>query len=159
MSALAGRVDYPMFVVTASNGAETSGCLVGFLTQCSILPARLLVCLSKENHTAVVAGGASALGVHLLGRDQRPLASLFGARTGDREDKLAGVRWHRGTTGAPLLDDCAAWVEGTVRDRFDLGDHVGHLVDPVAGGGGGAPGLLAYSQVRDLQPGHPPGER
>lgn len=158
MSALVGRANYPMYVVTASGGGETSGCLVGFLTQCSILPARLFVCLSKENHTASVAAGAGALGVHLLGRDQLAMASLFGARTGDHDDKLAGVHWHEGAAGAPILDDCAAWVEGRVRERVDLGDHVGHLLDPVAGGGGGAPGLLFYNQVRDLPPGHPPGE-
>jgi flavin reductase (DIM6/NTAB) family NADH-FMN oxidoreductase RutF len=157
MAALAGRSDYPMYVVTALDGDEPSGCLVGFLTQCSILPARLLVCISKENHTASVAAGAAALGVHLLGEDQVDVAAVFGGHTGDREDKMARVRWHRGTTGAPILDRCAAWVEGRVRRRLDLGDHVGHLLDPIAGGGGGAPGQLRYAQVRGLRPGHPPG--
>jgi flavin reductase (DIM6/NTAB) family NADH-FMN oxidoreductase RutF len=147
-----------MYVVTAFDDNEPSGCLVGFLTQCSILPARLLVCISKENHTEKVAARAPSLGVHLLGEDQRALAALFGERTGDRDQKMGDVPWHPGATGAPILEVCAAWVEGVVRERFDLGDHVGHLVDPVAGGGGGARGELYYSQVRDLHPGHPPGE-
>jgi flavin reductase (DIM6/NTAB) family NADH-FMN oxidoreductase RutF len=158
MAAFADRADYPMHVVTAFDGVEPSGCLVGFLTQCSILPARLLGCISKVNYTASVATGARGLGVHLLGRDQLALAAAFGEHTGDREDKMAQVRWHAGATGAPILDECAAWVEGTVRQRFDLGDHVGYLLDPVAGGGGGASGELRYAQVRNLRPGHPPGE-
>lgn len=161
MAALVDRADYPMFVVTAFDGAEASGCLMGFLTQCSILPARLLVCISKENRTASVAAGSRGLGVHLLGEDQLAMAAVFGEGTGDRIDKFErpDVAWHPGVTGAPIVEACAAWVEGTIRARFDLGDHVGHLLDPVAGGGGGAGGLLRYGQVRDLRPGHPPGER
>jgi flavin reductase (DIM6/NTAB) family NADH-FMN oxidoreductase RutF len=156
MAAIADRSDYPMYVVTARGDDGPSGCLVGFLTQCSILPARLLVCISKENHTASAASAAGALGVHLLGHGQTGLAALFGEHTGDREDKMARVRWHPGSTGAPILDECAAWVEGTVRVRLDLGDHVGHVLDPTGGGGGGAPGVLRYAQVRDFRPGHPP---
>lgn len=158
MSALASRADYPLYVVTVSDGTETSGCLVGFVTQCSILPARMIVCISKENHTARVAASAPALGVHLLGAGQEETAALFGEATGDRTDKLARVGWHRGQTGAPVLDECAAWVEGTVVQRLDVGDHVAHVLDPVAGGAGGARGQLRYAQVRDLRPGHPPGE-
>ncbi len=32
---LVGSMDYPMFVVTVNAGGERSGCLVGFVTQCS----------------------------------------------------------------------------------------------------------------------------
>jgi flavin reductase (DIM6/NTAB) family NADH-FMN oxidoreductase RutF len=155
-SAMVGRLDYPMFVVTAISATSPSGCLAGFVTQCSIVPARFLVCLSKENHTAGVAARAGALGVHLLGADQLDLAGIFGELTGDRTDKFELVEWHRGTTGVPLLPHCAAWLEGPVLHRFDLGDHVGHVVEPVAGGGGGAPGELLYSSAKHLHPGHPP---
>lgn len=155
---MVARADYPMYVVTAADGDERSGCLAGFVTQCSIHPARFLICVSKENHTAPVAERSPALGLHLLGADQVETASVFGELTGDRTDKLALVAWHRGSTGVPILDDCAAWVEGPVLERFDLGDHVGHLVTPVAGGGAGRRGQLTFSRVRHLQPGHPAGE-
>lgn len=154
-AAMVAAGDYPMFVVTAAGGGEVSGCLAGFVTQCSIHPPRYLVCLSKENHTFPVAARATGLGLHLLGRDQHALASFFGELTGDRADKLAQVGWRRGTTGTPLLSECAAWIEGRVLDRIDLGDHVGHLVEAVAGGRGRHPGQLLFSRVRDLHPGHP----
>jgi flavin reductase (DIM6/NTAB) family NADH-FMN oxidoreductase RutF len=155
-AALVGRVDYPMYIVTASAGTALSGCLAGFVTQCSILPAHFLVCISKENHTIAIAERAGALGLHLLGSDQLDLARIFGELTDDRTDKFALVDWHPGATGAPVLDLCAAWFEGRVLQRFDLGDHVGHLVEPLAGGGGGAPGQLWYSSARHLHAGHPP---
>lgn len=155
-AALVARVDYPMFVVTAIADTAPSGCLAGFVTQCSIVPARFLVCVSKENHTMGTAAQTGALGVHLLGSEQLDVARIFGELTGDRSDKFAFVEWHAGVTGVPLLHECAAWFEGRVLDRVDFGDHVGHLVEPVAGGGGGAAGELWYSSARHLHAGHPP---
>jgi flavin reductase (DIM6/NTAB) family NADH-FMN oxidoreductase RutF len=155
---MARRLDYPMFVVTASDGEETSGCLAGFVTQCSIVPTRFFVCVSKENHTSPVAERAPALGLHLLGADQHDLAAVFGELTGDDTDKLALVSWHRGPAGCAVLDQCAAWIEGRVLERVDVGDHVGYVVEAVAGGEGPHAGQLSYSAVRDLEAGHPPGE-
>ncbi len=150
------RLDYPLFVVTVLAEGEPSGCLAGFVTQCSISPSRFLVCVSKENHTLSVAERSAALGLHLLGREQLDLARVFGELTGDVTDKFALVEWHPGETGVPILDRCAAWLEGPVVERLDLGDHVGHLVDPVAGGGAGEAGELLYSAAKHLDPGHPP---
>lgn len=155
LAPLVDRLDYPMFVVTAAGPEGPSGCLVGFATQCAMAPARLLVCLSVRNHTFAVAGRAPALAVHLLGRDQDELAAHFGEQTGDAVDKFRSCAWRPGTTGAPILDDCAAWVEGWVVDRLALGDHGGFVLDPVAGGAGGRQGLFSFSQARRFEPGHP----
>ncbi|HEV3001376.1 MAG TPA: flavin reductase, partial [Solirubrobacteraceae bacterium] len=59
---LVSDLDYPMFIVTATNGRERAGCLVGFATQTSIRPGRFLVCLSEKNRTYRVAGAAEFLG-------------------------------------------------------------------------------------------------
>ena len=55
---LTGELDFSMLVVTAFDGRERAGCLVGFSTQCSIDPPRYLVCISTANHTARVAAGS-----------------------------------------------------------------------------------------------------
>ncbi len=154
-AALIERLDYPMFVVTASDGIRHSGCLVGFATQCSIEPYRFVVCLSVENHTYRVAKRSRGLGVHLLGADQLALAALFGHETGDEVDKFSRCRWRRGATGVALLPDCAAWLEGTIEDQVPLGDHVGMVLAPIDGGGGPAGGLLTYSRTAAIEPGHP----
>lgn len=151
-------LDYPMFVVTAvhEQTGERSGCLVGFATQCSIDPARLLVCLSRTNHTYRVAARAPLLAVHGLGSQDGDLAELFGTRTGDEIDKFARCAWYPGPRGVPLLRRCGYRVVGAVLDRFDLGDHDGFLLRPVevsAGGQGQRP--LMFSAVRDLSAGHP----
>src|ERR1700728_3923 len=83
-------VDYPLYVVTVrSSDADMSGCLAGFVTQCSIAPPHFLVCISKANHTLAVAERSSGMGLHLLGEDQVELARVFGEETGDLVDKFA----------------------------------------------------------------------
>jgi flavin reductase (DIM6/NTAB) family NADH-FMN oxidoreductase RutF len=149
-------LDYPMFVVTTRAGDERAGCLVGFSSQVSINPPRYLVGLSKRNHTyRVAADGATHLAVHLLAKEHRELARLFGGQTGDRVDKFSRCRWSDSPEGLPILTDAAAWFAGRILDRFDLGDHVGHLVEPVFGAAPDRFGdLVTFADVKDLEPGH-----
>ena len=77
-------VDYPYYVVTVrAPDAEMSGCLAGFVAQCSIDPPNFLVCISKVNHTFAVAEQRRAWGSTFSGSDQGELARLFGEETGD----------------------------------------------------------------------------
>ncbi|MGV1086350.1 MAG: flavin reductase family protein [Mycobacterium sp.] len=149
-------LDYPMWVVTTRAGDRRAGCLVGFSSQVSIHPPRFLVGLSKLNHTyRTTQCGATHLAVHLLPRDQRDLARLFGGETGDRVDKFGQCSWRDGPSGLPILADAAAWFAGRILSRFDFGDHVGHLLEPVAGQASAAlTDLLTFADVRDLEPGH-----
>lgn len=152
---LSGRLDYPMFVVTArAPDGERAGCLVGFSTQASIDPLRYLVAVSERNHTYRVALRSSRLAVHALSQSAREVAVLFGTQTGDDVDKFARCAWHDGPDAVPVLDDAAAWFSGPVLTTLPFGDHVGFLLAPDSGEcSAGAP-LLTFSDVRDLEPGH-----
>jgi flavin reductase (DIM6/NTAB) family NADH-FMN oxidoreductase RutF len=148
-------LDYPMYVVTVGTPEGVrAGCLIGFATQCSIDPPRLLVCLSKANHTYRLAQNAPRLAVHRLGPDQHDLAELFGAATGDEVDKFAQCAWRSDPTGVPLLTDAPGHVVGEVLEQVDLGDHVGFLLDVLEATGPDRGPALAFSAVRDLSPGH-----
>jgi flavin reductase (DIM6/NTAB) family NADH-FMN oxidoreductase RutF len=147
--------DYSLYVVTAWADDEPSGCLAGFVTQASIDPVHFIVCVSKINHTFGIAVRSSSLGLHLLGADQRETASLFGEQTGDVVDKFARVQWRRGVRGAPILGECAAWIEGRVIDRMDGGDHEAFLIAVVDGGSGAHAGRLTKKDASDFTPGHP----
>lgn len=156
LQALVATIDYPMFVVTtAAADGERAGCLVGFATQCSLEPARFLVCISRRNHTLRVARRAEVVVVHFLGSGDVGLARLFGENTGDEVDKFARCTWDPGPGGAPIVRDCRGWVAGRVIERFDCGDHVAFLLDPVASDARRANDVpLGFQDVRDLDPGH-----
>jgi flavin reductase (DIM6/NTAB) family NADH-FMN oxidoreductase RutF len=156
---LCARLDNPMAIVTAYDGRERSGCLVGFHTQCSIDPPRYIVCLSKTNHTIGIALNAARLVVHILHKDQHDLAELFGGTTADAigaEEKFARCAWKPDGDGTPIIAGCD-WFAGTVRERTDLGDHVAHIIDVTACAIVHEPGpQLGFQAVSGMKPGHPP---
>jgi flavin reductase (DIM6/NTAB) family NADH-FMN oxidoreductase RutF len=150
------EVDYPVFVVTTvdRDSGERAGCLVGFVTQCSIDPVRFVVCLSERNHTYRVALRSDTLAIHLLSAQRQDLAELFGSNTGDEIDKFARCEWTPGPGGVPLLTRASRWFAGTVLDRSRLGDHTGFVVSPSAGDVNDDEPPLMFSSVRHLPPGH-----
>lgn len=147
-------LDYPMFVVTTTDGRERSGCLVGFTTQVSIDPPRFLVCLSIRNHTHRVAQAASLLAVHVLGQGQRELSELFGEQTGDEIDKFSRCEWRPGPGGVPLLDGVLRLFVGRVLETTPLGDHTGFLLEPVLVEAASSAEGLTFEDVKDMDPGH-----
>ncbi len=151
---LVGQLDYPMLIVTAAAGGERSGCIVGFASQTSIDPPRFLVCLSRNNRTYRVARRAAALAVHFVPADAPALAELFGGQTGDDVDKFARCAWHEGPEGLPVLDDCGNWFAGRVLQTFDLGDHVGFLLDPIDAHAQPGP-QFPFHRAKRIDPGHP----
>jgi flavin reductase (DIM6/NTAB) family NADH-FMN oxidoreductase RutF len=147
-----------MTIVTTRAGDEMDGCLVGFSTQCSIDPVRQLVCLSVKNRTYELARLATHLVVHPLhdATHDHALARLFGEHTARDTDKFAQCGWTEGPSGVPILVGLD-WFAGPVVERFDVGDHVAHVVDVTAGSAPRAhePWLM-LRDVLDLDPGNPP---
>jgi flavin reductase (DIM6/NTAB) family NADH-FMN oxidoreductase RutF len=158
LARLARATDSPMAIVTAAGpDGERSGCLVGFWTQCSIHPPRVLACISKANHTFPVAIGAEVLAVHWLAGDDRSLAELFGGATGDEVDKFERCAWQPGPGGVPVVDGVKGWVAGPVIDRVDLGDHVAFVIQAEAGAAADASAEeLGFQAVKAVEPGHAP---
>jgi flavin reductase (DIM6/NTAB) family NADH-FMN oxidoreductase RutF len=150
------ELDYPMFIVTASDGHERAGCLVGFATQCSIDPPRFLACLSDKNRTYRVALRTDVLIVHLVPASGRALAELFGGETGDEVDKFERVAWHEGPRGAPVLDEIGNWFAGEILDRVIVGDHVAFVLEPLEAAADASEGQFDFHRAKAIAPGHEP---
>jgi flavin reductase (DIM6/NTAB) family NADH-FMN oxidoreductase RutF len=152
---LVDMLDNTMYVVTTQADGELSGCLVGFATQASIHPARFIAGISKANHTCRIAARSDFLAVHVVDRRHIGLARLFGGETGDEVNKFDRCAWHTGPERMPILDDAAGWFVGRTLERVDLGDHIGYLLDPVAGAiVDPSNDLVSSTDVAGLTPGH-----
>jgi flavin reductase (DIM6/NTAB) family NADH-FMN oxidoreductase RutF len=154
---LVAGLDYPMFIVTAYDGRERSGCLIGFATQCSIHPPRFIVCISVRNHTFRVLGnGVEVVVVHLVPADAEDLAELFGSQTGDDVDKFSRTAWREGPAGAPVLERCENWFAGRILQCIPAGDHFAYLLAPIAAHSGGRERGFTFHRARvmELEPGH-----
>jgi flavin reductase (DIM6/NTAB) family NADH-FMN oxidoreductase RutF len=153
-------LDAPLIVVTASDGSERAGCLVGFHGQSSIEPARFCVWLSKANHTYRIALRATHLGIHFLTGVDLPLAEHFGTLTGDDRDKFTGMEVHTGVGHVPVLHACAnrLVVRRTVLVD-EGGDHVCVAAEVVSAQSTGPFVPLRLSQASHLEAGHGSEER
>jgi len=144
----------PLLIVTLQHAGTRAGCLIGFGSQVSIDPQRFLACLSDKNRTyRLAAQGAGHMAIHVVPPEASELAELFGGQTGDDMDKFARCAWHEGPEGLPILDACPDWFAGRVLERRALGDHVGFLLEPIAGRFTGA-GCLRLEHSLDIDPGH-----
>ena len=151
---LVAQLDYPMFIATVAAGGERAGCLIGFATQCSILPPRFLAGISDKNRTYRVANGATAMGIHLVPEDANELAELFGGETGDDVDKFERCDWRSGPEDVPLLDGCPNRFVGRIVERIDFGDHVGLMLEPFYAEEDAEAGQLGFHRAKRIDPGH-----
>jgi len=74
---------------------------------------------------------SNAFALHILNRSQKELLKIF--KGPDPEEKFSNINWESGKTGAPILKDCIAWLELTVRERHSPGNHTLFIGEVIAG--------------------------
>ena len=155
-----------MVIVTARDrDGNRAGCLVGFASQCGVEPPRYAVWLSVRNHTFEVASGSDHLAVHVLAKDRRPLAELFGSLTEHDQDKFGRCEWDDGPFGLPILRQAAGWFAGPARrvsasgepapNGSVSGDHELLVISPQVAHGRLEAQPLSFQDVKDLNTGNP----
>lgn len=113
---------YPTGVVAiaAMHADQPMGMTVNSFTSISLQPALTAVSVARTSTTWPALATHPRLGLSVLGHNQGPLARQLSARTGDR---FAGTYWHSTEEGAVLLDGAALWLECSVHEVLDGGDH------------------------------------
>ncbi len=79
------------------------------------------------------------------------LAGRFGTDTNDARDKLSGIEWRHGLSGAPFLANALGFFDCAVRAESAAGDHrlvVGAVIDGALLRPDAQP--LVYSDTGDL---------
>lgn len=126
-----GCMVHGIYVLTASYKGEINGMIASWVSQVSYEPPLIMVAIHPDrySHRFVERGGSFAL--HLISREQKDLLSRF--KGPDPAAKFAGIRWAKGMTGAPVLQDCIAYFECTVKTSFNPGNHTMFLGEVVGG--------------------------
>jgi flavin reductase (DIM6/NTAB) family NADH-FMN oxidoreductase RutF len=55
-----------------------------------------------------------------------------------------------------VLAECPNWFVGRILERFDVGDHRGHLLEPLEARAGRDQPELGFQDAKDIEPGHEP---
>ena len=97
---------------------------VGFACQSfaalSLDPPLVLFCPTKASRSWAAIEASGHFCVNILAENQQHVSARFGSR---EPDKFAGIDWHPGHLGAPVLDGTLAHLECTVDSVHEGGDH------------------------------------
>ncbi len=112
-------------VVTTAVGDRLAGMTVSAFNSLSLDPPMILVCLSKDSHTAQFVMDTKKFGVSFLGDHQAHLSDRFAGRIAsiDHENRFTGVPIHTAVTGAPILSEAVGWMDCEVSQAYDGATH------------------------------------
>lgn len=124
-----GRFCTGVVLATGSLGGVPAGFAAQSFVSLSLEPALVALCPAKTSSSWPRLRAAGRFCINVLGADQKPLCDAF-ARSGG--DKFAGVPWHAGVSGSPIIDGVLAYVDCELQAEHDGGDHtiaVGRVLD------------------------------
>lgn len=125
-------ISYGMYIVTAKSEEEFAGSTVTWLSQASMTPPLVMMALEDESHTFKAVETSGAFVVNMLGTGQKDIAQRFFKHPHVENEKMHGIPFKSGVTGAPVLLDLPAYVECKVTDIVKRGDHfvvVGEVIE------------------------------
>jgi flavin reductase (DIM6/NTAB) family NADH-FMN oxidoreductase RutF len=109
-------------IVTGTDGDQPVGFTIGSFTSVSLDPPLVGFLPQKDSDTweAMAPGGSFC--VNILSRHQADLCWKF-AKSDNEAERFTDVMWHAGPTGSPIIDRAVAWIDCTVEQVYEMGDH------------------------------------
>ena len=116
-----GRNPTGVCVIAAFDTAGAPiGMTVGTFSSVSLDPPLVSFMPQKTSSTWPAIRAAERFSVSVLSADQEGIARRFGRRV---EDRFEGCEWSTSGTGLPRIDDALAWLDCTIEEVVDAGDH------------------------------------
>jgi flavin reductase (DIM6/NTAB) family NADH-FMN oxidoreductase RutF len=116
-----GQLASGVSVVSMRVDGEDHGFTATSVTSLSLTPMLVLVCVAHGQRCHDLLQAAGHFAVSLLHSAQTELGVRFA--TDPAEQRFEGLTPVRAHTGAPILPDCLAWLDCSVREILPGGDH------------------------------------
>ena len=118
-------------VVTSADGGAMYGLTASAVTSVSLEPPLVLVCVDRTADTHDAIERSESFAVNTLAADGEALSRRFA--TYPVGEKFDGVAYRVEETGAPVLEAALAWVDCTLRQAYEGGDHTIFVGEVLAG--------------------------
>jgi flavin reductase (DIM6/NTAB) family NADH-FMN oxidoreductase RutF len=132
------RLAASVVVISARLGDGFRGLTATTLVSISAEPPMVLVGLERSTLTRNAVIESKAFNVSVLTRSQEFIAERFAGRAPAVAAAWNEVPHHLSASGIPLIDGCAAWLECTLAQVHEAGDHdicVGAVENAIKGAG------------------------
>jgi flavin reductase (DIM6/NTAB) family NADH-FMN oxidoreductase RutF len=130
--ALFRRLTHGVYVIGVADGPARAAFTAAWVMQASFDPPLLALSVHPGNASWPILERSRGFAVSVLRRGQLELARHFGTTSARDHDKLAGIRWRPGRTGAPVLSDALAFFDCERGPVLPAGDHrvvLGRVLD------------------------------
>ena len=140
-------------VVTCHREGGIHGMTASAFCSVSLEPPLVLVCINHRNKTHGYLQEQRAFGVHILGSDMDELSDRCAGFRGEAGHWLSDVPHFTATTGAPILEGTLAWMDCSLWQAYEGGDHTIYVGEIQAGGTAEGEPLLWFERgYRRLDP-------
>jgi flavin reductase (DIM6/NTAB) family NADH-FMN oxidoreductase RutF len=125
-------IPYGLYVLTGeSKDGRICAATVNWVTQASFEPPLIVAGVKVDSAAHAVIKDAKSFALNILGKGQQAMAFAF-FKTVERDGtRIGNEPFRTGQTGAPILENVPAFVECTLVDTVERGDHsifVGQVV-------------------------------
>jgi flavorubredoxin/flavin reductase (DIM6/NTAB) family NADH-FMN oxidoreductase RutF len=119
-----GRIVGSLCVLTAKEGDRSSAMLASWVSQASFSPPGLTIAVAKERAVETLTHTGNKFVLNIL-REGNHLGLMkhFLKPFGPGQDRFADVAAEEAENGSPILTDALAYLECSVQNRMESGDH------------------------------------
>jgi len=117
-----GRIVGSLCVVTTKHGDISSAMLASWVSQATFNPPGITVAVAKDRAIESMLHSGDKLVLNVLA-EGRQLRKHFMKSFAPGEDRFANVATETADNGCPILTDALAYLECTVNNRMEAGDH------------------------------------
>ncbi|MCC5644956.1 diflavin flavoprotein [Nostoc sp. CHAB 5824] len=119
-----GRIVGSLCVLTAKEGDRSSAMLASWVSQASFSPPGLTIAVAKERAVETLTHTGNKFVLNILKEGNHlGLMKHFLKPFGPGQDRFTDVAAEEAENGSPILTDALAYLECSVQNRMESGDH------------------------------------
>ncbi|AVH62607.1 diflavin flavoprotein [Nostoc sp. 'Peltigera membranacea cyanobiont' N6] len=119
-----GRIVGSLCVLTAKEGDRSSAMLASWVAQASFNPPGLTIAVAKERAVETLTHSGNKFVLNILKEGNHlGLMKHFLKPFGPGQDRFADIAAEVAENGSPILTDALAYLECSVQNRMESGDH------------------------------------
>ena len=126
-------IPYGLYVLTVDDGAGTvAAATVNWVTQTAFAPPLVVVGVKADSSAHAIIKDTKTFALNMLGKDQKGQAFTFFKPLERDGNSIGGEPFRKGSLGAPILEKAPAFVECSLVNTVEMGDHsifVGEVKD------------------------------
>jgi flavin reductase (DIM6/NTAB) family NADH-FMN oxidoreductase RutF len=126
------QVAYGLYIVGSCAEGTANAMTANWLTQVSFNPEMVALAVEKDSYTRKLIGEGAVFSVSILKTGQKDIAQHFIKHQNRKGNKIGDYTFLTRKTGAPILENCSAYLDCRVVETRPAGDHVifiGEVID------------------------------